>query len=189
MNKQELRKIYKAKRDTIHSKERLRLDDLLLLQFQQFDYSAMQTVLSYWPFAGKSEPNTHLFSGYLRHMLPGMVLAYPLIDPATYQMTALAIHEDTIYHTNPWGVTEPKEGAVIDPEKIDLIFVPLLAYDQEGFRVGYGKGFYDRYLANCREDIVKIGFSYFDPVDKITDTDQFDVPLTYCITPQQTYEF
>ncbi|MDB5211397.1 MAG: 5-formyltetrahydrofolate cyclo-ligase [Sediminibacterium sp.] len=189
MNKQELRQLYQIKRAEIHSKERLRLDDLLLLQFQQFDYSDVQTVLTYWPLANKSEPNTHLFSGYLRHMLPGMVLAYPLTDPLSLEMTALAIHEDTIYHTNAWGITEPKEGEVIDPTQIDLIFVPLLAYDTKGYRVGFGKGFYDRYLARCREDIVKIGFSYFGPVDEIADTDQFDVPLTYCITPQQTYEF
>ena len=73
--------------------------------------------------------------------------------------------------------------------QVDLVLVPLLAFDTEGFRVGYGKGFYDRYLANCRADVVTIGFSYFGPVDKITDTGQFDVPLTYCITPQHTYEF
>ncbi|MES2329738.1 MAG: 5-formyltetrahydrofolate cyclo-ligase [Bacteroidota bacterium] len=189
MNKQELRQLYQVKRAEIHSKERLRMDDLLLLQFQQFDYADVQTVLTYWPLANKAEPNTHLFSGYLRHMLPGMLLAYPLTDPSTLEMTALAIHEDTIYHTNAWGITEPKEGEVIDPTQIDLIFVPLLAYDTKGYRVGFGKGFYDRYLARCREDIVKIGFSYFGPVDEIADTDQFDVPLTYCITPQQTYEF
>jgi hypothetical protein len=60
-----------SKKGELHSKERLRLDDLLLLQFQQFDYSAIQTLLTYWPMANKAEPNTHLFSGYLRHMLPG----------------------------------------------------------------------------------------------------------------------
>jgi 5-formyltetrahydrofolate cyclo-ligase len=65
----------------------------------------------------------------------------------------------------------------------------MLICDTKGYRVGYGKGFYDRYLAHCRKDVVKIGFSYFDPVEKITDTDQFDVPLTYCITPQHIYEF
>jgi 5-formyltetrahydrofolate cyclo-ligase len=189
MTKQELRKLYKTKRESIHAKERLRLDDLLLLQFQQFDYSGVETVLSYWPLANKSEPNTHLFSGYLRHMLPGLVLSYPITDLVSCQITALSIHEDTIYHTNQWGITEPKEGTVVDPEQVDMIFVPLLAYDKKGYRVGYGKGFYDRYLARCRKDIVKIGFSYFEPVDKITDTNQFDVPLTYCITPQQTYEF
>lgn len=189
MTKQELRRLYKSKRAGIDSRERLKMDDLLLLQFQQFDYSSVQTVLTYWPIANHSEPNTHLFSGYLRHMLPGLVVCYPVTDNASLQMTALSIHEDTIYHTNAWGITEPKEGSVIDPQQIDLVFVPLLAYDENGYRVGYGKGFYDRYLAGCREDIVKIGFSYFDPVDKIADTDQFDVPLTYCITPQKVYEF
>ena len=189
MNKQALRQEYKTKRAAIHEKERLRLDDLLLLHFQQFDYAAVQTALSYWAIAGQAEPNTHLFSGYLRHMLPELVLAYPLTDTTSLQMTALAITEDTIYHTNTWGITEPKEGRVLQPQEIDLVFVPLLVCDKEGYRVGYGKGFYDRYLANCREDIVKIGFAYFEPIEKITDTDQFDVPLTYCITPQHIYEF
>ena len=189
MNKQELRKLYRNKRSIIDPRKRLQLDDLLLIQFQQFDYSGAQTLLTYWPLSNQSEPNMHLFSGYLRHMVPGLTIAYPLIHSADYGMTAISIHEETVYHTNQWGITEPKEGTVIDPQQIDLVFVPLLAYDKEGYRVGYGKGFYDRFLALCREDIVKIGFSYFGPVDKITDTDHFDVPLTYCITPQQTYEF
>src|SRR6478609_5260862 len=100
MNKQELRKLYRAKRDEIHSKERLRLDDLLLLQFQQFDYSAVQTVLTYWPIADHAEPNTHLFSGYLRHLIPGLVIAYPVSDQTSIQMNAVAIHEDTVFHSN-----------------------------------------------------------------------------------------
>lgn len=189
MTKQALRQLYKSKRAELHAKERLKLDDLLLLQFQQFDYSAIQTALSYWPLTNQAEPNTHLFSGYLRHILPGLMLCYPVTATSSKQMTALAINEDTEYHTNPLGITEPKEGIVVQPELVDLILVPLLVCDANGYRVGYGKGFYDRYLADCRKNIVKIGFSYFEPIDKITDRDQFDVPLTYCITPQHTYEF
>ena len=189
MNKQALRQEYKTRRANLHGHERVKMDDLILLQFQQFDYSSIQTVLSYWAIEGMAEPNTHLFSGYLRHMLPDLTIAYPISDTATLQMTAVTINEDTVYQTNQWGITEPKEGEVLDPQQIDLIFVPLLVCDKEGYRVGYGKGFYDRYLANCREDIVKIGLSYFEPIEKITDTNQFDVPLTYCITPQHIYEF
>jgi len=189
MTKQALRQLYKTKRAELHSRELLKLDDLLLLQFQQLNYSAIQTVLSYWPLSNQSEPNTHLFSGYLRHMVPRLVICYPVTDTSSNQMTALAINEHTEYHTNTWGITEPKEGSVVHPKMVDLILVPLLAFDIKGHRVGYGKGFYDRYLANCREDIIKIGFSYFEPVDQITDTGQFDVPLTYCITPQNNYEF
>lgn len=189
MNKQALRQLYKTKRTELPDRDRLRFDDLMLIQFQQFDFSGVQTVLSYWPIAGQAEPTTHIFSAYLRHMVPGLVLSYPVTETATGIMTALAIHEDTVYHTNTWGITEPKEGMVLDPQEIDLVLVPMLVCDQKGYRVGYGKGYYDRYLANCREDIVKIGLSYFEPIDQITDTGHFDVPLSYCITPQHCYEF
>lgn len=189
MNKSALRQLYKTKRAGLPSQERLRLDDLMLLQFQQFDFSAIQTILTYWPMDGQAEPNTHLFSGYLRYRVPGLVMAYPTTDLLSHTMTAFSIHEDTVYHTNIWGIKEPKEGSVIAPDQIDLVLVPMLICDKMGYRVGYGKGFYDRYLAGCRQDLVSIGFSYFDPIDKIADTGQFDVPLTYCITPHQTYEF
>jgi 5-formyltetrahydrofolate cyclo-ligase len=55
--------------------------------------------------------------------------------------------------------------------------------------VGYGKGYYDRYLKRCAQDVVKIGFSYFDAIDAIEDINEFDVPLNYCITPMRVYEF
>lgn len=189
MNKQELRQLYKSKRTGIQDRERLRMDDLQLLQFQQFDYASIQNLLSFWPMAKQAEPNTHLFSAYLRHMIPDLQISYPMIQTNQSEMTAIAVSEETLYHTNSWGITEPREGTVLHPESIDLIFVPMLVCDKKGYRVGYGKGYYDRYLAQCREDIVKIGFSYFDPIEEISDTDHFDVPLTYCITPRQTYEF
>lgn len=189
MNKSALRQLYKTKRAELHSQERLRLDDLMLLQFRQFDFSSIRTVLTYWPMDGQAEPNTRLFSGYLRYRVPGLIMAYPITDISSHTITALTVDEDTVYHTNTWGITEPEEGSVLAPDQIDLVLVPMLICDKSGYRVGYGKGYYDRYLADCRQNLVSIGFSYFDPIDKIADTGQFDVPLTYCITPHQTYEF
>jgi 5-formyltetrahydrofolate cyclo-ligase len=189
MIKEELRKIYKAQRKEISAQHKMKLDDLLLLEFQKFDYASVQTVLSYWPIKGQAEPDTHLFTRYLTHFLPEINLAYPVMNMVTMQMVAIRVDDTTAYQTNQWGITEPIGGMLIEPHKIDMILVPLLVCDKKGHRVGYGKGFYDRYLAQCREDTVKMGFSYFPAVEKISDTHQFDVPLTYCITPRQIYEF
>jgi 5-formyltetrahydrofolate cyclo-ligase len=70
-----------------------------------------------------------------------------------------------------------------------MAFVPLVAFDRKGFRIGYGKGYYDRYLKRCRPSIPMIGFSFFDPVERIRDINEFDVPLSLCITPSGIYEF
>lgn len=189
MTKQQLRKLYREKRAAISSREKLKLDDLLLIQFQRLAFEAVETLLTYWPMPSQAEPNTHLFTGYLRHTLPGLQMAYTVSNFTDYSMEAYAIDEDTVYRANEWGITEPVNGTQIDPETIDLVFVPMLICDEAGYRAGYGKGFYDRYLARCRPEVLKVGFSYFEPVEKIIDTQPFDVSLDYCITPANIYEF
>jgi 5-formyltetrahydrofolate cyclo-ligase len=87
------------------------------------------------------------------------------------------------------GITEPKEIVPIDSLDIDLVLVPMLVCDLVGYRVGYGKGYYDRFLSTCREDVVRLGLSYFEPIERIQDTHRFDVPLTHCLTPTEFYEF
>jgi 5-formyltetrahydrofolate cyclo-ligase len=189
VTKAAIRKHYKTLRSNISSKEKLKLDDLLLLQFQKLDCSSFQTLLTYWPMAHKNEPNTLLFSSYLRHFIPNLQIAYPKANFDTTEMEAILINEETVYTTNKQGITEPKFGEVINPNEIELIFVPLFVCDTNGYRVGYGKGFYDKFLEKCNPEIIKIGFSYFEPIHKIEDTNSFDVPLTCCITPDNIYEF
>jgi len=189
MTKAELRIQYKQKRRDITPKEKLKLDDLLLIKFQQLYFPQVAVLLTYWPSEKHIEPNTHLFSSFMRHTIPGLEIAYPIIDRNTGSFDAVTIDEDTVYTTNSYGITEPKDGIIIDPDTIDLVFVPLLVADMHGYRVGYGKGFYDKYLTNCREDVIKIGFNYFAPVDKIDDTQLFDIPLNYLVTTEDIYEF
>ncbi len=188
MDKVSLRSDYKNRRNALTDKEQLINDDLLLIQFQQFNFSAINTVMSYWPIAHQIEPNTHLFTRYLNHMLPNLSLVYPKIVDQN-NMEGICTNSDTIFTTNSLGITEPIEGKIIDPIEIDLVLVPLLIFDKIGYRVGYGKGYYDRFLTQCRDNVSLIGFSYFEPVDKITDTHEFDIPLTIGITPNNIYEF
>jgi 5-formyltetrahydrofolate cyclo-ligase len=189
MNKQSIRAQFKAQRKALSAHDRSRLDDLLLIRFQQLDFSGIINVLSYWPLGRMAEINTHLFTDFLDFALPEFQLAYPIMDPQTHQLTAHAVHAETRFALNDFGIAEPLDTEILAPADIDLVITPLLAFDTRGYRVGYGKGYYDRFLADCRPDVVALGLSYFEPVERIEDVNDFDVPLSIAITPQQVYEF
>ena len=189
MTKKELRVKYKAKRIALSSKDRDKLDDLLLIQFQKLSFENVSTLLSYMPMPHTAEPDTHLFTRYLEHLIPGLQTAFPKTNFTDHSMQAIAVDEDAEFAMNEFQITEPAGDNIILPTEIDLVFVPMLICDKRGYRVGYGKGFYDRYLAQCHEDIITVGFSYFEPEEQIDDLNEHDVPLHYCITPDFVYEF
>jgi 5-formyltetrahydrofolate cyclo-ligase len=189
MKKQHLRDVYSRKRFELSDKERTKLDDLLLIQFQRIPFNDVQVVLSFWPMEDRGEMNTHLFTRYLTHLIPAVKISYPVIDTSSNYMDAILVDEDTDFEENKYGITEPVNGNRIEPKEVDMILVPLFAFDKKGIRVGYGKGYYDMFLTRCRTNVITVGISYFDAVSNVEDTHQFDVPLTYCITPQHLYEF
>lgn len=110
-------------------------------------------------------------------------------DFATGEMTHFLLTENTKFINNDYGIPEPVNGLEVPVSKIDVVFVPLLAYDKKGNRVGYGKGFYDRFLKKCRPDVIKIGLSYFEPEEQIEDISLDDVKLDFCVTPDGVYGF
>jgi 5-formyltetrahydrofolate cyclo-ligase len=189
MTKQELRKLYRQKRLELQDRQQVVNDDLLLIQFQQMSIFDISSLLSYFPIAGKKEPNVLNITNYFRYMIPHLTISYPVSDALSRNMKALAVNEDTVYRSGAFQILEPKEGDEVPPEAIDMVLVPLLAFDKRGYRVGYGKGYYDLFLSKCRSDVLKIGCSYFPPVPFISDIDKYDIPLTHCVTPQVVYEF
>ena len=189
MEKKEARKIFREKRNALTAKERLKLDDLLLIQFQRAELPFINNVLTYWPIEVHAEPNTHLYTRYLEFKYPGLQILYPKTDFTTHEMNAVLVQEDSNFEQNAYYIYEPVSGEIIDPIDIDMVIVPLLSCDSKGYRVGFGKGMYDRFLSRCKEDCIKIGFSYFEPIDALDDCHQFDVPLNLCITPQAVYVF
>mgnify|MGYP000318084621 CR=1 FL=1 len=97
--------------------------------------------------------------------------------------------DNTKIKKNSYNIPEPVEGIEVPDAKIDVVFVPLLAYDKFGNRVGYGKGFYDTFLSKCPEDAIKIGLSFFEPEETIDDVSPTDIRLDYCVTPTTNYSF
>ncbi|HET6995549.1 MAG TPA: 5-formyltetrahydrofolate cyclo-ligase [Chitinophagaceae bacterium] len=189
MLKKEARKTYKNKRAELSEPERSKLDDLMLIQFQTVDLPFIQSLLSYWPIEENNEPNTHLFTEFLKFRNPEMKVCYPVSDFNNMIMEAVATDIDTPFEKANLNIHEPVGGLRVPVTEIEMVFVPLLAFDKNGYRVGYGKGFYDIYLAQCADDCIKVGFCYFEPLDSIDDSNEFDVPLDLCITPQNVYVF
>jgi 5-formyltetrahydrofolate cyclo-ligase len=110
-------------------------------------------------------------------------------DFATLGMTHFLLTDNTKIKKNSYNVPEPVDGLEVPDAKIDVVFVPLLAYDKQGNRVGYGKGFYDNFLSKCKPETIKIGLSFFPPEEKIEDVSANDVKLDFCVTPEGIFEF
>jgi 5-formyltetrahydrofolate cyclo-ligase len=128
--------------------------------------------MSYCPIEENKEPEyTILSPRFLKSGILALNLAYPKINAETRTMQAVLTNADTAFQKGIYNVPEPISDHFISPEAFDLVLVPLLICDRKGYRVGYGKGFYDRYLPYCRTDCIKAGLLYFEPVDEITDTD------------------
>ncbi len=189
MFKKEIRKLYKQKRDAITPGQKLKWDDLILIQFQTLELPFLSNVLSFYSIDENNEVNSFILTDFLHFRNPSLQLAYPRMDVATTTMQAIIAPADAAFDTNEFGITEPTGNQILHPDEIELMLVPMLACDVLGHRVGYGKGYYDRFLKDCSPECLKVGVSYFEPIEAIDDAADFDVPLDFCITPQQVYVF
>ena len=97
--------------------------------------------------------------------------------------------DQTILKNNVLEIPEPQNGIIISPKIIDVVFVPLYIFDLNGNRVGYGKGYYDRFLKECKKNIIKVGISLFEPVTLIREIKEHDVKLDYAVTPNSFFSF
>jgi len=152
--------------------------------------SIQGTLHLFLPIARQNEVDTWLIIHRLWRDFPAVRVAVSVTDVTTGQLTHYPLLPDTVLTENRWGIPEPLAPThPIPATDVDLVLVPLLAFDMTGHRVGYGKGYYDRFLATCRPDCLKIGLSLFGPVERITDAESTDIRLDSCLTPEQAYVF
>lgn len=187
MKKVELRNKYKALRAqlTIDDIESLSLEIANeLLQVPIWHHSFYHLFLT---IEEQKEINTEYILNILAGMDKNIVISKSNFETNTLENYLLT--DNTTLKKSKYNIPEPIDGIPIQNEKIEIIFVPLLAFDKKGNRVGYGKGFYDNFLKTCNEDALKIGLSFFEAEDIIEDTREDDIKLDYCVTPIRLYQF
>ena len=187
MNKTELRQKYKALRNSLSENEVEEMslavaNKILALQLWEKTYFHI-----FLPITEQKEVNTE----FILHLLSGKdkEIIISKADFATRNMTHFLLTDNTKIKKNEYNIPEPVDGIEVPSNKIDVVFVPLLAFDKKGHRVGYGKGFYDKFLSECKPDVIKIGLSFFEPEEIIEDVFEGDIQLDYCVTPNSIHSF
>lgn len=188
MNKQVLREVYLQKRLTLSEEEYDSRNRGISAQFVRFTSRlTLTSVHTFLPMLKKREVDTWPLIEHLRQRFPDLQLYTSRTLPAA-QLEHYPLHKDIRLEENRWGIPEPVGCEPCRPESISMIITPLICFDRAGHRIGYGKGYYDRFLAAYPEAL-KVGVSLGPPLDKISCTDEHDVRLDHCITPFKVYTF
>ena len=183
MLKTELRKIYKQKRNDLTFEEIQKRQENIYQQIFDLDISKITTIHIFLSLTKFKEIDTQPIINYFRSQNKKIVVSKS--DFINNSLTHFYLEKDTAIALNKYGIPEPVNAVQVSESKLDLVFVPLLISDEQHYRVGYGKGFYDRFLANCRKDCKKIGLNFFKPIANINDINEYDIPLDSVIYPKE----
>ena len=191
MLKTALRRQMLEKRLAYHPEEVEALSQQICRQFFSFfDFSTIRVLHVFLPITHKNEVNTWPIIKNLEQSFPDVSVTVPVTDMINQNLAHYLLKPETSVIHNKWGIPEPLGTESIPDQEIDMVLVPLLAFDENGHRVGYGKGFYDRFLAKCRPDVITVGLSLEDEVVPfIMDVHEADITLKYVVTPKQVYRF
>ena len=187
MTKAEIRVKYKNLR-LLLSDDNVKVQSTAIAKnFETLDIWSKTYFHVYMPISTLKEVDTIFIINLLRKNSKKVVTSKSNFD--TTEMTHFLVEEKTEFFKNSYNISEPINAETIDIKKIEVIIIPLLAFDRNGHRVGYGKGFYDRFLSQCDPNTIFIGLSFFNAVASIENIDANDIKLDICVLPAQIIFF
>jgi 5-formyltetrahydrofolate cyclo-ligase len=186
--KKELRQSYRQRRKQLSSQEVNEWSRKIAQQLAHWlDGKAdLEHFHLFFPIAKFNEVNTFYIKDLLEEK--GKVLYTSQVNREGSQLDTLKLPLDAAFFLDEWGIPVPQESLRVSPTKVQVVLVPLLAYDEKGNRLGFGKGHYDTFLGSLSQSVIKIGLSFFSP-EAVLPVESHDIPLNYCITPEQVWVF
>jgi 5-formyltetrahydrofolate cyclo-ligase len=187
MTKIELRQMFQNKRNLLKDDDIDHLTDKIIICLsEQLNLENKKTHI-FLPITKKKEINTYKIIDFLRTKKCKIII--PKSDFKNSTLNHFEYTSDTEIKITEYGIPEPINGIETSINDLEIVFIPLLCFDFIGNRLGYGKGFYDRFLSTLSKDCLKIGLSHFDAFESLLPIDKFDIRLDYCITPNRVYSF
>ena len=183
--------MYQQKREELLPEEVEELSRQICQQLlHSFPLQEVKHLHVFLPIARQKEVNTWLIIQQIREQYPQLGIVVSRTEWKSRRMENYHLLPGTSIRESSLGIPEPVEANFCPAEKIDMVLLPLLAFDLEGNRVGYGAGFYDRFLTECSRDAQKVGLSFFGPLPKkIPDVHPHDIPMDACVCPDKVYYF
>ena len=124
----------------------------------------------------------------LQMEFPSSTFVVPRCTARRGVFESVVISSGTVFTKNKFGVPEPTEGEILPPSAVEVALVPLLCADKRGHRIGFGEGYYDRFL-EAAKNAHAIGLSFEEPVEVIDDVGAHDQRLAALVTPWRVYAF
>lgn len=189
--KEALRKHYRQLREQLSNVELLQRSKQVSIHFfNHIPLEQVRVLHTYLPMSSQRELDPLPIIGKLRREYPHIKLVVSRALWQQRQMEHVYWEKEVKLQESKWGIPEPMGGQTCPAEKIDAVLVPLLAFDRFGHRLGYGAGFYDRFLASCAPHAISIGLSLFPPLEEpMPGIFPTDIPLTHCLTPDEVFVF
>ena len=187
ISKSELRKIYLKKRKSLTKNEIEDYSQKIITRFlSRFKIAEKQKVHLFLPIEKFNEINTTMLIDFFWKNKVEVFVPKVMGD----DMISVKLMPHTALTQSTWGIMEPEIHEGDEAAKnFDFIITPLLYCDHQGNRIGYGKGFYDRFFLSVNSNVIKIGLNYFSPNEAISDVSQDDIPLDYLVTPEAVFSF
>ena len=176
--KQQLRALLKQKRKTLTAEQKKEWDSAIVAQIAASEqFRRASAILLYAPLEG--EINLLPLARLARKQ--GKAVAFPRCDTETNTMQFYRLEPDARLIQGAYGIAEPPEGAPLCETDADTLCVlPALTFDPTGARLGYGKGYYDRFLETFSG--VTVGAVYRSFMVKHVPTETHDRPVVYLFT-------
>jgi 5-formyltetrahydrofolate cyclo-ligase len=189
MDKNTLRKVYLEKRRLLSQTEYERRNQLItacLINF--FEAHQFHSIHTFIPIKKNKEPDTFPFIQYLWTEKPYVNVITGTSDLKKPAMSHVEIKRETRFLENRWGIPEPQDGSPYPIDSIECVLVPMIIGSKSGHRIGYGKGYYDRFLECCNRNTEFVGINLGPLLEGDSFTGQYDIPMHKMITPFEIFE-